>query len=609
MTPCNPRIFALASLIFSISLQCFAAPTCPTEAAHNVILFVPDGLRAVMVDARTAPAMAALRDHGVNFRNSHSLFPTFTTANASAFATGHHLGDTGDWSNTIYTGFPVSNALDSPTPFIENDAILGELDRHFGGDYLDEETLLAAARGCGYGTAAIGKQGPVLIQDHTARDGQTTIVIDDSTGRNDPSDGPRRGIPLAKPIADALVAAGVGITAPGTSIPNVDQQQFFADAFTKVVLPTFKARGKPFFAVFWSRDPDGSQHGQDDGHGKLVPGINGISSLMGIKNADGNLEQIRNALAALDLDKTTDILVAADHGFSTVGLESETSVSAKMIYDDVPPGLLPNGFVAIDLAHALHWPLFDPDSHAAKIQDGEHPKRGHGLIGPDSAKPEVVVTANGGSELIYLPLPDAGALAPKIVDILLQEDYVSGIFVRDDLGRIPGTLPFSAINLSGAAVTPVPAISISFKSFSTGCDNPLRCTVEVSDTNFGQGHGMHGSFSRADTYNFQAAIGPDFKSGVIDEAPSSNADIGMTIASILKIKPKAKGKLLGRVLSEAFPGGVSPKATRRTVSSSPAENGLRTIVETQSVGDVRYFDAGGFLGRTVGLSAVPPDAQ
>ena len=45
--------------------------------------------------------MAAVRDQGVNFANPHSLFPTFTTANASGMATGHYLGDTGDFSNTI----------------------------------------------------------------------------------------------------------------------------------------------------------------------------------------------------------------------------------------------------------------------------------------------------------------------------------------------------------------------------------------------------------------------------------------------------------------------------------------------------------------------------
>ena len=69
---------------------------------------MPDGLRALQRDAaRRAPTMAAIRDKGVNFKNPHSLFPTFTTANASAIATGHYLGDTGDFSNTIYVGYPV----------------------------------------------------------------------------------------------------------------------------------------------------------------------------------------------------------------------------------------------------------------------------------------------------------------------------------------------------------------------------------------------------------------------------------------------------------------------------------------------------------------------
>ena len=81
--------------------------TAHAQAPRNLILFVPDGLRALMVTPQTAPTMAAIRDQGVNFANPHSLFPTFTMANASGLATGHFLGDTGTFSNTIYTGFPV----------------------------------------------------------------------------------------------------------------------------------------------------------------------------------------------------------------------------------------------------------------------------------------------------------------------------------------------------------------------------------------------------------------------------------------------------------------------------------------------------------------------
>jgi hypothetical protein len=246
--------------------------------------------------------------------------------------------------------------------------------------------------------------------------------------------------------------------------------------------------------------------------------------------------------------------------------------------------------------------LFDPDDGNHRIGDAMHPRRGNGLLGADPAAPEIVVTANGGSDLIYLPQADAAALAPKVVAALLAEDYTSGLFVRDDLGSVPGALPLSAIGLKGAARTPTPAIVVNFKSFSTGCDIAVKCTAEIADAPLGQGQGYHGSLSRADSYNFQAAIGPDFKTGFVDTAPSSNADIGATIAHILKLTLKGDGKLTGRVLSEAFPGGATPAVKRQTLRAAPAANGLATLLDMQSVGDTRYFDAGGFAGRTVGLT-------
>src|SRR3954454_14385298 len=92
-----------------------------------------------------------------------------------------------------------------------------------------------------------------------------------------------------------------------------------------------------------------------------------------------------------------------------------------------------------------------------------------------------------------------------------------------------------AAELYGKSVTPRPAIAINFRSFDTGCGEKLRCTVEIADTGLQQGQGMHGSFSRADTVNFMAASGPDFKTGFVDPAPVSNADVGKTIAYILKL--------------------------------------------------------------------------
>ena len=223
---------AAVMVLLAVSVPAIAQKPAQT-LPHNVVLFVPDGLRAVSVDPATAPTMAAMRDRGVNFANPHSLFPTFTTPNASAMATGHYLGDTGDFGNTIYTGVPIA-AAGSVLPYLEDDRVIDEVDDHFAGNYLDEEAILKAARDAGFSTAAIGKLGPAFIFDHTARDGMTTIIVDDATGS-------AKGVPLSPEVAAALAAAGLlgktpgrggngdagTATVPGTKVANVEQQNYF----------------------------------------------------------------------------------------------------------------------------------------------------------------------------------------------------------------------------------------------------------------------------------------------------------------------------------------------------------------------------------------------
>ena len=604
----RPLLF-LATKILSTTFAFAAFAQAPAAPPHNVVLFVADGLRFRMVDDRTAPTMAATAREGVSLRNSHALFPTFTTANASGMATGHMLGDTGDFSNTIYTGFEVTSAGNSSTPFLENDAVLGEVDAHFSGNYLDEATILKLARDKGYSTASIGKLGPALIFDSTERSGGQTILIDDATGTP-------KGIPLSAEVTQRLQAVNLppaapsrgangaagNVSTPGTITANVVQQDYFAAVTTRVVLPLFKERNKPFLLVFWSRDPDGTQHNQGDSLNVLVPGINGPTSLAAIRNADDNLARIRSALSELGLLESTNIIVTADHGFSTISKESQTSSTVATKFSDTLPGHLPFGFVALDLSHALNLPLIDPDDDYKIIGEGQHTKNGNGLIGGDRNKPQIVVAANGGSDLIYIPDGDT-ATAKRVIDFLLTQDYVSGIFVDSRLGKFPGTLSLDDISLEGAAITPRPAIAISFRSFDTVCGEPVLCTVEVADTTLQQGQGMHGSFSRADTWNFMAMQGPDFKSQFVDPAPASNADLGRTIANLMQLDVKDNGKLVGRVLSETLPNGAVPAVTSRVLVSDPAPNGLATVVNMQMVGETRYYDAAGFPGRTVGLSS------
>lgn len=148
------------------------------------------------------------------------------------------------------------------------------------------------------------------------------------------------------------------------------------------------------------------------------------------------------------------------------------------------------GFLAIDLSKALKLPLFDPNNKNARVADNAYPKAGNGLIGNNPEKPDAVVATNGGSDLIYVPGKDR-KLTRKIVAALLEQDYVSGIFVDDELGNFPGTLPMSRIALNGSSRTPRPTIVVNFRSYVAGCDEPTVCSVEVADTVLRQGQGMH----------------------------------------------------------------------------------------------------------------------
>jgi arylsulfatase A-like enzyme len=618
--------------------------------SRNIIIFVADGLRAASVNSTDAPAMASIRDHGVNFANSHSLFPTFTTANASAIATGHYLGDTGDYSNAIYAGFPIfdsGNFGKTPgtnVPFVENDPVLADLDGHFGGNYLNEETLLTAARKRGFNTAGIGKLGPVAIQaiaELTPDDGKfavtPTVIIDDATGSAE-------GIPLSPQTKEALANARLPLRTParvqpagnntnaGTTTANQLQQDYFIQVATQAVLPMFRKDGKRFVLLYWSRDPDGSQHNQGDSLNTLTPGINGETSRLGVQNADKNLQNIMEYIGAdPELAANTDIFITSDHGFATItkhDIDSAghvtTSYSARWDYTDdqarreVNPGFLPPGFLAIDLAHFLSMRLFDPDRQVTgpdgqkmyapvdpavspqSLNTRQHPAIGSGLIGgtgriSQETDAEVIVAANGGSDLIYLPTHNRDTLV-RIVAFLAQQDYVGGFFVDDRYGRVPGALPLSSIYLEGTAKLPRPAVVVAFRTFSLDAKNRLLSAVQIADTPLQQGQGMHGSFGRDNTFNFMAAIGPDFKKGFVDTAPVSNADIAPTLASVLGFELHSKGKLTGRVIREALTGGPGSVAYRNhVIAAKPAAAGKKTILLYEKRGRQLYFDRACFI--------------
>ena len=294
-----------------------------------------------MVTEQTAPAMTALIRKGVSFANSHSVFPTFTTPNAASMATGHYPGDHGDFSNTIYAGFPVPGAGDSVTPFLESDPVLGDVDEHFAGNYLDEETILRAAREKGFSTATIGKLGPALIMDHLANRRDKTvvpdsIVVDDSTGSP-------AGVALSDEVKARIAAAGLpdkapgrgpnksagSATEPGTLQANVEQQRLFRQSRDQggaaFVQGAEKALRSGLLVARSRRQP--AQPGRQPA-ATWSPASTDRPRWPRSATPTNNLASLLEALKAEGLDGDTDVILTSDHGFSTISKESATSWAA-----------------------------------------------------------------------------------------------------------------------------------------------------------------------------------------------------------------------------------------------------------------------------------------
>src|SRR5262249_7946646 len=276
----------------------------------------------------------------------------------------------------------------------------------------------------------------------------------------------------------------------------------------------------PFGLVYWSRDPDGTQHNNGDSLNSLTPGINGPTSQAAIKNASDNLQQILNYLGTTAdpnnpghmLIDNTDIFVTADHGFGTISRSNLDTINSQGVSDyastqtyftlavnattgatsglrqDVNSGFLPPGFLATDIRKALFptLPMFDPDAtlnitrdattgqvtggkfvpvdetlrldnpanvvvvkdtstNTFKLGREQHPINGNAIITVDPSgsvlnfnQAKVIVAANGGSDLIYVPDHDP-ATVRALVDFLSKQDYTSGLFVDTaTYGNVPG---------------------------------------------------------------------------------------------------------------------------------------------------------------------------
>jgi arylsulfatase A-like enzyme len=581
----------------------------PAAEAHRVIVFVWDGLRPDSVDPEVTPNLARLRDQrGTNFRNHHSVYPTFTMMNAAALATGTLSGSHGFYGNYEYQPGPVGkNAkgadVDYTQPFFSEDhAILQTLDafyRQSGSALLRVTTLFEIAQKAGMKTATIGKIGPAFLQDYR-QTGESGVILDENvviprsfgvalqaagfalpknTVNQMYPEGPLtlaadNGDPTA-PTDPALVTLEDGVTPDPRATngsPHNKRNAYLMRVFNQYVLP----KVDPALSMIWLRNPDSTQHT----YGPGTPNVRDA-----LQHQDQLLGDLLSTLEKLGRASNTDLLIVSDHGHSSVASTPELFPHRELIGPSdghaklgavKSPGYVVSGDVRtadwLRRAGFVHvydgvGCVFDPVLAGMSAKgDVMHPTHDEPACAPrpkastQSYKvpggtlpaDAIIIAANGGSEYFYVPSQDA-KLVQRLVTALQERAPFGPLFVRSVFGAVAGTLPLARIGMelpqSVSPPTPDVVVSFDWDDDAVSDAGPKTPGTEHSSP---QGYrGMHGSFSPVDVHNTLIAMGPSFRAGFANDYPSSNLDVPPTVAALLGLTiPHAEGRLLDEALAK-----------------------------------------------------------
>jgi predicted AlkP superfamily pyrophosphatase or phosphodiesterase len=263
-------------------------------APRLVVVFVVDGLRPDAITADDTPTLFRLRAEGVEFTDSHAVFPTVTRVNAATLATGAQPGTHGIVGNQMYVpDIELRRAFDTG-----NYAYLRRLDEVSGRRLVLVPTLAERlqARGLRLAGVSSGSTGSGFLLNPRAPDGIGVLV----NGYFDPGrtaaypDGVSQAI-LAKFGPPPAKAGGDRYDAPVAWTERV---------LREYVLPELR----PTVVLNWLTEPDHTQH---------VAGVGSPSAREALRNDDREIAGVLAALDGLGLAGATDVLVVSDHGFTT----------------------------------------------------------------------------------------------------------------------------------------------------------------------------------------------------------------------------------------------------------------------------------------------------
>jgi predicted AlkP superfamily pyrophosphatase or phosphodiesterase len=522
--------FALAALAIVAGAS---GPAGAGRATLNLVL-VLDGLRPDTITPDETPNLWRLRQEGVNFANSHAVFPTVTRVNATAISTGTYPDRNGILGNRIYV-----RAVDPNFAFNNDDhRNLLRLDEATGGGMVLAKSLgeILAERGKRLAAVSSGSTGQALLLNPRAPKGVGVLV----NGYWEP--GVRVAFPPA--VNDAVLARFGPAPARGGASASDDA----AVAWTQGVLRDYVLPElKPDVVFNWLTEPDHIQHGL---------GAGSPQARASIRADDAEVGLLLGTLDRLGLGGSTNIIVVSDHGFSHSAFG--VNLTAELIKAGLKASAGSDDVVIASSGQTMLLHVKDRDSalihritEFLKAQDWAGVLFTRGRGGGGTAPVEGIEPGTFALELIHLAHPERG---PDVV-VTFPWSSAPGPY------GLPGT-----------------------DSTDTG-----RATGPLTGS-----QGNHGSMSPWTVRNTFIAWGADFKRGTTIRTPVSNVDITPTLLALLGYdRDGSLPRFDGRAILEAFADGPDeeqvPVQTTTHVTATP-NGSYRVAIQVSEVGAQRYID-------------------
>jgi hypothetical protein len=302
-------------------------------------------------------------------------------------------------------------------------------------------------------------------------------------------------------IPKSLTEAAVGRFGPIPTIdsPNNAQNSWLADLLCQELLP----ERRPTLTHIWINEPDHIQH---------QFGIGSSEAVEGIKHADAMVGRVIETLQQLHIEDTTDVILTADHGFSTgygEGRMDERLVEAGLKREPK------SADVIVDSARL----------HVNDTSDSRSLRLAEWLTGQSDVG------------LVFAESETAGKIGCFDRKTVWQDHH------RSSTVMAAGTWD-SEVNETGF---------------------PGRSSIS--------GTAGHGTASPFDLERTLIMCGPSFAEGVVSDTPCGIIDIAPTTLSILGVDESVE--MDGRVLRETFRNNhAAPDVAYETMATQSQEQRL-----------------------------------